>query len=382
MKNEFKPPLTDRGVQNTSGAIEWEKNILFDWLEFTIRDNVNPLVLFTEYLQLSRFDIIKEEQGLYCYNVTFSWRDIKVLVNKDKPNLGIHVLMSGRGCRDFESLGFDWIDFFKFLLDNFDIHFSRVDIAIDTYNDKYYTLEKLRDYIKNGQVVSRFKSSTEFMQKKLSDSTIESETIWFGSRTSNIQIVFYNKLFEQINTNYELNEEFKNKITSWYRCETRFRNEQASTLIECFILNDNYMNVINEVLFNYLDFKDYNVTESNKSRWTTSQWWLDFLDTNKKLSLKVNKKLSNITTKKKWIDESVSKSELMVYLSDISKNNDFSLDSYSIQHLCDLLKKGFTKINIKDLSMINEYRCQKGLIPLTDKDLIDLINSVSNLVLK
>lgn len=381
MENQFKPPLTDRGVQNTSGAINGEKNILVDWLEFTIRDNVNPFILFTEYLHIDSFDILTEKKGLYCYDYTFSWRDIKVFTNKEKPQFGIHVLLSGKGCRDFESLGLDWIDFFKFLLDNFDIHFSRVDIAIDTFNDEYYTLDKLREYIKNGQVVSRFKSSTEFMQKKLSDSTIESETIWFGSRMSNIQIVFYNKLFEQRNNNYELNDEYKDKIKSWYRCETRFRNEQAMTLIECFVLNNNYMNVINEVLYNYLDFKDYNVTESNKSRWNTSQWYLDFLETNKKLSLKVNKKLSDITRKKKWIEDSVSKSELMVYLSDVSKDNGFSLDKYSVQHLYDLLKKGFTKIQTKDLSMINEYRIQKGLIPLEEKDLIELINSVSKCII-
>lgn len=71
----------------------------------------------------------------------------------------------------------------------------------------------------------------------------------------------------------------------------------------------------------------------------------------------------------------------MVYLSDISKDNDFSLDSYSMEHLYDLLKKGFTRIQAKDLSMINEYRIQKGLIPLTDNDLIDLINSVSKLII-
>ena len=71
----------------------------------------------------------------------------------------------------------------------------------------------------------------------------------------------------------------------------------------------------------------------------------------------------------------------MVYLSDISKDNDFSLDNYTIQHLYDLLKKGFTRIQSKDLSMINEYRIQKGLIPLNDNDLIDLLNSVSKLII-
>ena len=67
MNNQNKLPLTDRGVQNTSSPILLEKNILVDWLEFTIRDNVNPLVIFTEYLHISKFDIIKEEVGLYYH---------------------------------------------------------------------------------------------------------------------------------------------------------------------------------------------------------------------------------------------------------------------------------------------------------------------------
>jgi len=170
-------------------------------------------------------------------------------------------------------------------------------------------------------------------------------------------------------------------IKYWYRCETRFRNERAKTLVECFVLNDNYMNVINEVLYNYLDFKDYNVTESNKSRWITSKWWLDFLETNKKLSLKVNLKESSITRKKMWLDKSVSKSELLVYLSNLSLNNDYTLDKYSINYLVDILKEGSKNITSRDISLINEYRIKCGYQPLSDKDLIDLLSNLMRLSL-
>ena len=254
---------------------------------------------------------------------------------------------------------------------------TRIDIAIDTFTDKFYTLQKLRDYIKDGQVVSRFKSSTEFIQKSLSTSDIESETIWFGSRTSNIQIVFYNKLYERNNANYEVDPNIK----FWYRCEIRFRNDMAKTLVECFRLNSNYMNVINEVLYNYLDFKDFNITESNKSRWNTSKWWLDFLNTNKKLSLKINIKECDITTKKKWINKSVSKSELLVYLSELSIKNDFSLDNYSLNYLLNILKEGGKKITTKDLSLVNETRLKSGLQPLDYNDLLDILSNVSNYLL-
>lgn len=374
MKNEFNPPLTDRGVENTSGLILKEKNVLIDWFEYTIRDQISPFDIFTKYLHINKNDVLYEKVGIYGYNKTFYYRDIKVLVNEDRKDLGVHVIMSGKGCRDFENLNLDWIDYFKFLLCNYDIKITRIDVAIDTFTDKYYTLQKLREYISNGQVVSKFKSSTEFIQKSLSTSDIESETIWFGSRTSNIQIVFYNKLYERNNANYEVDPNIK----YWYRCESRFRNDMANTLVECFTLNDNYMNVINDVLYNYLDFKDYSYTESNKSRWNTSIWWLDFLDTNKKLSLKINIKESDITTKKQWISKSVSKSELLVYLSELSINNNISLDNYSLNYLIDILKEGSKRLSVKDMSLVNESRIKNGLQPFEDKDFIDVINNLLN----
>ena len=324
MNNEFNPPYTDRGVENTSGLILKEKNVLIDWFECTIKNSYDPLRLLSLILQIDSSNFLVEKKAMYSYTEMVIYRDIKLLFNCDNKDLGYHLIMSGRGCRDYEELGLNFLDLFKILKDNFIYNVTRIDVAIDTFTNKYYDMNKLRSYISNGQVVSRFKSSTEFIQKSLSTSDIESETIWFGSRCSDIQVVFYNKLYERHNASYEVDS----NINYWFRCEIRFRNERAKTLTECFILNDNYMYVINDVLYNYLDFKDYSV-DSNKSRWLTSKWWLDFLDTNIKLSLQVNFKESSISRKKKWIDKSVSKSQLLCYLSDISLNNDYTLDQYT-----------------------------------------------------
>lgn len=377
MKNEFSPPSSDRGVVNTTGPIFREKNVVIDWFEFTIKDNISPLWLFNDYFKIDSSEILCESRGLYSYNNMISYRDIKCYYHDERKDMGIHYILSGKGCRDFEDFNFDWLDFFQFLNDNFDINYTRIDVAIDTFTNRFYDMQKLRDYICNGQVVSKFKSSTEFIQKSLSSSLIESETIWFGSRTSDIQIVFYNKLFERKNLSYEVDD----NIRYWYRCETRFRNDRARTLVECFLLNENYMNVINEVLYNYLDFKDYNYCESNKSRWKTSKWWLDFLETNKKLSLQINIKESSISRKKTWLNDSVSKTELLVYLSNLSLSNDYSIDKYSISYLYDLLKEGSKKVTSKDLLLVNEHRVKSGLIPLSKKDLIDMLSNLVKLAI-
>lgn len=374
-KNFIEPPLTDRGVQNTSGAIYREKNILIDWFECTLKNNVHPEIMFTSFLHIPKEEIDVEDSGLYGYKMTYSWRDIKIMTSLNSV-LGTHVLISGKGCRDIESLNVDWLELFGFLTDNFDMNITRIDIAIDTFTDKYFTLQKLRDYIKNKQVVSRFKSSTEFIQKSLSTSDIESETIWFGSRTSNIQIVFYNKLMERTNASYEVDSNIK----YWYRCESRFRNEIAMNLVKTILNNGDYIKIINDVLYNYLDFKDISYTESNRSRWITSSWWLDFLETNKKLSLKVNLKESSIVSKKRWLNDSVSKSQFMVYVSDLVKDT-YTIDMLSSNYIYSILKEGFSKIKDKDMKVINEFRINNGLQPLNKEDLKDIVSNVSSLLI-
>lgn len=375
-KNFIEPPLTDRGVQNTSGAIYREKNILIDWFECTLKNNVHPEIIFTSFLHIPKEEIDVEDSGLYGYKMTYSWRDIKIMTSLDNSVLGTHVLISGKGCRDIESLNVDWLELFGFLTDNFDMNITRIDIAIDTFTDKYFTLQKLRDYIKNKQVVSKFKSSTEFIQKSLSTSDIESETIWFGSRTSNIQIVFYNKLMERTNASYEVDPNIK----YWYRCESRFRNEIAMNLVKTILNNGDYIKIINDVLYNYLDFKDISYTESNRSRWITSSWWLDFLETNKKLSLKVNLKESSIVSKKRWLNDSVSKSQFMVYVSDLVKDT-YTIDMLSSNYIYSILKEGFSKIKDKDMKVINEFRINNGLQPLNKEDLKDIVSNVSSLLI-
>ena len=44
--------------------------------------------------------------------------------------MGINFKLSGQGCRDFEGLGIEWIDFFK-TVNRYTVGYNRIDIAID-----------------------------------------------------------------------------------------------------------------------------------------------------------------------------------------------------------------------------------------------------------
>ncbi len=378
MNEKFiNPPPTDRGVQSATALILQEKNILIDWFQCTLKNTrCYAKNILIDYFNVPEEKIIFEDKGLFSYDRTYSYLNIRVMESSKHKELGTHIYLTGQGCRDVEELNIDWYKLFDRLFTDFELNVTRLDIAIDTFTDKYFTLYKIRNYIMNGQVCSKFKSSTEFKQCSLSTSDVESETIWFGSRISNIQIVFYNKLYERINANYKVNDD----ITNWYRVETRFRNEVAYSFLQQ-ILNRGLTlsSLINDVLYNYLDFKDYGLSKQ-KTRWKTSQWWLDFLETNKKLSLDINIKESSIVAKKKWLSETVSKSEFMVYVSDLKKDG-INLDLNSSDYIYQHLKGGFNRLlgSEKDLIKINEYRLIEGLTPLTRNDLFEIINRLEKL---
>lgn len=80
--------------------------------------------------------------------------------------------------------------------------------------------------------------------------------------------------------------------------------------------------LVKSVLGDYIRFVECDSNDSNKSRWSTSFWWQEYLENLEKIDLSVISIEHSITKKRAWLDRSVSKSQLLVYLStlDIQKN--------------------------------------------------------------
>lgn len=351
-------------------------SIVFDWLQFTIKDKYfSGMAFFIDVLGIHRDFIVIENKGFYGYNETYSYRDIKVFSHTDREEMGVHVYISGRGCRDLEELGIDFLTLFNKLCFGYDVSFTRVDVAIDTFNNNYYDLEKIKNYINNKQVVSKLRSYIRFYKGCISDMQPLGNTIQFGSLTSDVMIVFYDKKLEREDKAFIVDTNIK----YWFRCEIRFRNNTANELIKKIVINEeNVSFVVCSVLYNYLDFKDYG-TDKNKSRWSTSQWWLNYLGTTKKLQLNKGRKESNIITKKAWLDNSVSKTQLLYLLSQY--NNSLSVDDMSLDYLYNNLKKGSKKLLDKDLKIINDYRITNGYEPLERQDIYKYIKELQDLLL-
>ena len=393
-RSSNKTPATNRGVENTLNIKnsliyqgfpnDLEQFILFDWFQATIFPLAPERVgdyrnfsinLFHQLFGIDNNELIFEYKGINGYNASLVYKNIYIMYNTFRYDMGIHIKMSGQGCRDFESLNLDYFEFFKKLL-RYEVNINRIDISIDDFSNKYFDLNKLVHYISHGSVCSKFLSVINIKKTKLSDFSSLGHTLQFGSKASNIQVTFYDKLKERESQNVIV----ASNIKYWVRTEVRFRHERAREVIDNILNDNNNVNrVIKSILREYISFKDLFSKDSNISRRSEAIWWLDFLENVDKLKLTNYLPENSITKKENWINESTAKSNLLVYLS---KLDNLKLDDYSQEYISRLLAIGLEKFNFNDLKIINNYRLSEHLEPFTMQEIKDYINDlniVSNL---
>ena len=403
-KNFDRPPFTNRGVDNTSflsNLLEYQgfandlgQFILFDWFQCTILSesyeckwdsgeitgysnlSYKVIDMFKELFGLNSNELVFDYTGVSGYNCTYSYKDIKIMYNVQKPEMGINILMSGQGCRCFEELKLDYIDFFRKLKRYAAVNYNRIDISIDDFTNKYFTLGKIKKYINKGAVCSKFLTSMNIEKTLISNSESVGHTIQFGSKASNVQVTFYDKLKERKSKNIIVNDEVK----YWTRCELRFRHETAKTLLNVILENSNNINfVVKSILKDYINFKDLNSKDSNKSRRVNASWWDSYLENVENLKITNYLPESTITKKKDWLYRSTSKSQLMVFLSGL---DNIEIGELETSYIVDLFQSGIEKIREKDIKMINSERIKNKKEPLTSSEIKSYIDSLHDYILK
>ena len=372
MENQFEPPATNRGVDITTGPEIREKinykYMLFDWIQCTVfcEEEYSPRKLLKYLFNIDEDLIFCEEGGLFGYNVTYSYRNIKLFINNKREDMGYHLYCTGSACRDIEDLNIIYLDLFKKIAE-FGGHYTRVDVSVDLFTDKYFTIEKIMHCIKNDEVVSKFHNSSQFIKTNLATGDNAGLTIWFGSRSSNLQIVFYDKLKERECANVPID----NDVTFWNRLECRFRTDYATEVINNYLLdNKNFNRYYFGILTNYLNFCRYSCTDKNKTRWHVYSWWSDFLEDSASIRLyniNVEKNLYNVDT---WLDRSVSRSLLMCFLGVVDKTN------VNHKYFDKKLVSAYHKLTTNDINFINDYRLSKGLDTLSDEEIFELVKTL------
>ena len=224
----YTAPLTNRGVVNTykSGLF-----LLFDWVQGTFyidEKNMTIYDLFFYLFGVNESDVLLNEKSPHFgYSHCYSFRDICIMYS-EREDMGYHLYMTGSACRDFEELGLDYKRLFQKLY-KLNIHYTRIDVSIDDFTGKYFPFDKIKSCVLNRCVISKFRTSTEFVKTNLKDIDNIGYTIWFGTRASDIQYVFYDKLKERIyNANCEI---IQDNLNAWNRFEMRYRNTYADTIV-------------------------------------------------------------------------------------------------------------------------------------------------------
>lgn len=383
MKNQeffIEPPITNRGVVNTIGTknrgkkISDQQYLLFDWIQATtLEDHITAYDIFNKVFKISTISVIESAGGLFGYDTTYSYRNIKVMTCSYRNDMGYHVYCTGSACRDIEDLQLDYHDLFKSMLD-LGFKFTRIDVSVDDFSGSY-SLFDIADSIHNGEIVSKFRSSTEFIKTKLDDNTNSGYTIWFGSRASDFQIVFYDKLKERETQGIIIVD----SIDSWNRLECRFRNKRANEIIDAYVYQLNsFKSIYKGIIKNYINFVQYNAEDSNKSRWKTQEWWNSFLENVEKVQFQSINVESSITRSKNYLIESMGHTQLKVFLAEL----DLTIREGDIDFFLLMIKQGFKLLSDQDIQLINYHRLRLGLDPLDRKSIESLLRDIKEICIK
>ena len=384
MNKNIKDYLMYKGTENNLNQF-----ILFDWIQITIlsesfeyddRGVVSSTTdfqkkcidLFRNIFNLNSSDLLFEGRGVNGYNANYHYKNIYIMYNYSRPEMGFHIKMSGQGCRDFEALNLNYIDFFN-KINSYTVNYNRIDISIDDFTNNYFSISKLYSYIRSNSVSSKFLSTLNIEKTCLSTGKDLGHTLQFGSKASNIQITFYDKKKERESQNMIVSA----NIDYWFRTELRFRHDYAKQVVDRILIDKDINKIVKGYLSEYICFKDRNSKDSNISRRPTAIWWSRYLENVDNLSLINYLPVDDIVRKAHWLEKSVSKSLLMVY---ISKLDNLETDNQTNELLLKLFENGYDKFDYADLKLVNSYRIANNLIPFTEKQLFDYVEDIRSII--
>lgn len=318
---------------------------LIDWLSFTLKTvahesehgtirtavTVNDVCML---LNIPESEFVDMPRGLHGYHYQKVCGDIRILFG-GTGDMGIHVQMSGQGCRQWETyFGDQWDALIEELL-NHDAKISRIDLAVDDiryHDDKpYFKVGDLIKRAKKGLCRSKWRSAQPTEKIKLADGSSHGKTIYYGSPTSKMQLRIYEKNFERVNAGKELEE----GLTAWNRIELQLADDRAQTTADFITKGTTTGEIIFGILSHYINYVDDN-GDSNKARWPISEFWLDFLNDAAKLRLASKAPDKTIPIKEGWLHNQVSATQAEVW---------YAMGSPGEEYFVDMMERGLLKMS-------------------------------------
>ena len=304
---------------------EFDTKIIVDWLQFTLLKDDGVAIVF-KILKLNPSDFEQLEKGGLGYKDQLFNNNIRIYYNGN-VGMGICTSISGKGCRYMESQGIDlWSLLFR-LARSARINITRLDLALDT---DIKLIDKIRANIDSKKYISKSRSIS-YICKSGKDST-RTETIYLGSRSSDLMIRIYDKAVEQ-----GLDE------IDWERWEIVLKKDK---IMEAFpLLKKNISQTFKNILYTY--FRPISKIKSNKSRSEVEKWYMKFLGEVEKVSLYREPSQKTIEDKWAWVEKQVAPTLSLLALA--FDNTDF---------LAGIALNSTDRIKQKDLDLIKKYKEQ------------------------
>lgn len=299
--------------------------IIIDWLQFTLLIDDGLQIVF-RILRLNPADFERLDKGGLGYKDQLINNNVRIYFNGNK-GMGINTSISGRGCRYVESQGIDlWSLVFR-LAQSAKINITRLDLALDT---DVKLIDKIRKSIDSKKYISKSRSIS-YICKSGKDST-RTETIYLGSRSSDLMIRIYDKAVEQ-----GIEE------VDWERWEIVLKKDKIKEAIP--LLKKDISKTFKNILYTY--FRPLKEIESNKSRSKVESWYLKFLGKVEKVSLYREPSHKTIEDKWVWVEQQVAPTLSLLALA--FGNTEF---------LSGLAFRNIDRIKQKDLELVVKYKEQ------------------------
>lgn len=235
-----------------------ENLVLYDWVSITSKIHGPEQMISLLGMENVSWEQIK---GAHGYKDRLYWNCISIHYN-GSDDMGVWLELSGQGCRAFETFGHGDYEFlFSVVRDNPEqMKFTRLDIAFDDHTGLLDMNTLIADTLANNYVAKA--TSWEVVQSNKGTSVI------IGSRQSPVLIRIYDKAAERNITDG----------SHWVRIELQLRDDRASEFVR-YQMDHNFEvgETFSGVLLNYLRYVVPDELDSNKWRWSLTDYWSDVI---------------------------------------------------------------------------------------------------------
>lgn len=326
-----------------------QNECLIDWLRFSIPGKtIEEVAEQLLGIPIYEFENLGKASPFPTYDNRLCFANIEIHTSKTHENIMVN--LSGTACRQYEEYmskadGWHWHAFIKQL-----IHIkgkpTRLDLALDIFDDSSPNVRKLQDYVKRGKLSTKAQFFKEINSGRILDGILTGFTLYIGSLPQMLRI--YDKKQEiRDNTGEVL------QIDKWVRWELELGDQKALRACE-LIADGKPLNVlIRGILSSHYAFKTQPKGKKdfhNKTRWKNMRWWDAFVDRMPNIPLRVIKEKPTMKEKKQWIEKSTTKSRAMVY--EVYKQA-FG-EAYAEAYLREELNSGKSKFSDYDRTLIEQ----------------------------